>query len=96
LGEAEEITQHHQEVEMSMAGDMDFPSVVRVDVPPTWVEGRIARIVRLADGAGRVETWDAGIKSWVVGSEIGLGDFLPGKSGAALTSDELKSFGIPS
>ena len=41
--------------------------VVRVVVPPCTVDGGISRVVELADGGGRVETWHGIKKRWEPG-----------------------------
>ena len=41
--------------------------VMRVDVGPVWVDGAPSRLVQLADGWGRVETWYPMQKRWKPG-----------------------------
>ncbi len=54
---------------------------------PCWIEGVIARVVKLPDGSGRIEAWAEGV-GWVPSKGVSLADFF---EATPLTPEEVAS-----
>ena len=75
-------------VSMALAGKPQ--DVVRVVIPPSKAGGGICRVVKLADGSGRVERWDG--NAWVPGGADGAEMMVAPPASAA----DLERFGVTS